>query len=84
MVTYNVDTAAAIRKLKDADCSEPLAEAIVSLVAEREEELATKADIKTLQTEIQALKAQLTARIWIAVGSIVVLSKAWDYFFPLP
>ena len=76
MTTYTVDTAAAIRKLKDADCSEPLAEAIVNLVAEREEELATKLDLREL-------KATLTTRIWIAVGSFVVLSKAWDYLFPL-
>ena len=67
MATYTVDTAAAIRKLKDADCNEPLAEAIVSLVAEREEELATKADIREL-------KAQLTTRmLMVQGGSIAIL-----------
>ena len=94
MRTYTVDTVAAIRKLKDAGCAEPLAEAIVGLVAEREEVLATKADIHALKTDIHALyaelkaemrelRAQLTIRLWIAIGTFLVLPKAWDYFFPI-
>lgn len=74
MTTYTIDTAAAIRKLKEAQCDETLAEAIVGIVAEREEELATKTDIQTVKSDLRELKAQLTTRmLMVQGGSIAIL-----------
>ncbi len=57
MATYSIDTAAAIRKLKEAQCDEPLAEAIVEIVAAQHDEIATKADLEMVRKDIEQLRA---------------------------
>lgn len=63
MASYSIDTAAAIRKLKNAQCDEPLAEAIVEIVAARHDEIATKTDLELVEerlgTQIKELRVEL-------------------------
>ena len=61
MATYSIDTAAAIRKLKEAQCDEPLAEAIVEIVAASHEEIATKADLEVVRRDIERLETSTKA-----------------------
>ena len=63
MVTYVIDTAAAIQQLRDASCDEKLATAIVSLVAQSQEQLATKADVENLKAEVKSALAVLETKI---------------------
>ena len=74
MTTYTIDTAAAIRKIKEAQCDETLAEAIVGVIAKRDAELATKAGILVVKSDLRELKAQLTTRmLMIQGGSVAIL-----------
>ena len=57
MATYSIDTAAAIRKLKEAQCDEPLAEAIVEIVAASHDEIAPKTDLEVVRKDIERLEA---------------------------
>ena len=45
-------------------------------------EATTKADVERLETRMELLKSQLTNRLWIAIGTFVVLMKALDYLLP--
>lgn len=82
MTTFGLDTAAAIYELKKAKCDEPLATAIVNLIAEQHDELATKNNIEQLRAEVKLTEQRL--KLWI-VSAIVIgigLIKALDYILP--
>ncbi len=59
MATYSIDTAAAIRKLKEAQCDEPLAEAIVEIVAGTHDEIATKADLEMVRKDLEVVRKDI-------------------------
>ena len=53
MAIRGFDTAAAVSKLKEADCEEHLAEAIVGVIAESQDSLATKSDLRELELSLK-------------------------------
>lgn len=61
MAIYTIDTAEALKKLRDAECDEPLAEAIVGIVAARHDELATKTDLGGIRNEIGSVRQEVSA-----------------------
>ena len=85
MTTYTIDTAAAIRKLKDAQCDEPLAEAIVDIVASRQDELATKVDLELVEERlsgrVEVIKNYLLFRLVLAQVATAALLFLLIKFF---
>lgn len=79
MATYTIDTAAALRKLKEAQCDETLAEAIVEIVAERQDEISTKGDLEALENR---LKLWMFKALSIVAAAVVTVSKLLDYILP--
>ena len=57
-MTYAIDTHASIKRLADAGVPDKQAEALVELMAQQREDVATKADIAALQS---ATKADIAA-----------------------
>ncbi len=62
-MTFRLDTAAAIRELEDAGIDNRQAAAIVGLQAEVDADLATKADVDSLHTEVRSVRTELKAEI---------------------
>ena len=58
-----IDTAAAVRELEATGIDHAQAEAIVSVVARAQSDLATKADIVALHAELAALKSDIGAML---------------------
>nr|VFJ71288.1 MAG: hypothetical protein BECKFW1821C_GA0114237_102633 [Candidatus Kentron sp. FW] len=75
MTTATFDTLQFVKTLKDADFSDKQAEAISSAFqdAQRESDLATKADTRILETKIDALASDISSQRWM-LGIIVVLT----------
>ncbi len=67
MPLYTIDTAAAIKRLRDAKCDYALAEAIVSIVRETQEPLASKSDLDLMEAKltghVDSLETKLTGRM---------------------
>ena len=79
MTIYTIDTAAAIRKLKEAQCDETLAEAIVGIVAERQDEIATTVKLEALENR---MKLWMFKALAIVAGVVVSMVKLLDYMLP--
>lgn len=86
MTTYTIDTAAAIEQLESNGFDSKQAKALVEIIAERQEELATKGDLDSLKTEINGeiknLKSELKLWIVSAIAIGIGLIKALDYLLP--
>ncbi len=75
-MAYAVDTDAEIKKLKAAKCEDELATAIVQLVARSSDELATKADLKMLETELKTEMNSLETGLRAEMKSLETELKA--------
>ena len=62
-MTYAIDTHASIKRLADAGVPDNQAEALVELMAQQHEDVATKADIAALQSATKADIAALNDKI---------------------
>ena len=62
-MTYAIDTHASIKRLADAGVPDNQAEALVELMAQQHEDVATKADIAALQSATKADIAEVKADI---------------------
>ena len=84
--TYTIATAAAIEQLESKGFDTKQAKALVKVIAERQEELATKGDLDSLKTEINGeiknLKSELKLWIVSAIAIGIGLIKALDYALP--
>nr|VFJ63353.1 MAG: hypothetical protein BECKFM1743A_GA0114220_103306 [Candidatus Kentron sp. FM]VFJ68613.1 MAG: hypothetical protein BECKFM1743C_GA0114222_104921 [Candidatus Kentron sp. FM]VFK14700.1 MAG: hypothetical protein BECKFM1743B_GA0114221_103356 [Candidatus Kentron sp. FM] len=71
MTAITFDTLRFVRTLKDADFNDKQAEAISSAFqdAQHESDLATKADIRVVETKIEALETKIEA-LNIKVGAL--------------
>ena len=83
-MAVTIDTHAAIRNLEAAGADPKLAEAIVNTVSQADEQLATKADLATLRseltTDIQTTIASLERRlIGYLVAAVVIVLGAIKY-----
>ena len=89
MTTYTIDTAAGIEQLESNGFDTKQAKALVEIIAERQEELATKSDLDSLKTEINGeinnLKSEINnlkseLKLWIvsAIAIGIGLIKALD------
>ncbi len=83
-MAITIDTHAAIQNLEAAGADPKLAEAIVKTVSQADEQLATKADLATLRSElagdIQATIASLERRlIGYLVAAVVIVLGAIRY-----
>ncbi len=71
------DTHKAVKALKEAGADERLAEAVVATVGNAMgENVATKADIAAVRSDIAALEARLYRHLWIMAAGIVGLTVA--------
>ncbi len=71
------DTHKAVKALKEAGADERLAEAVVATVGDAMgENVATKADIAAVRSDIAALEARLYRHLWIMAVGIVGLTVA--------
>lgn len=89
MTTYTIDTAAAINNLIENGVEEKQAKAIVNMVAESHDQVATKGDIEKLSANLDAKFAQIDTkfanqRFWFftAMVSAVAVIKILDYLLP--
>nr|VFJ63349.1 MAG: hypothetical protein BECKFM1743A_GA0114220_103305 [Candidatus Kentron sp. FM]VFJ68616.1 MAG: hypothetical protein BECKFM1743C_GA0114222_104922 [Candidatus Kentron sp. FM]VFK14698.1 MAG: hypothetical protein BECKFM1743B_GA0114221_103355 [Candidatus Kentron sp. FM] len=75
MTAITFDTLQFVKTLKDADFNDKQAEAISSAFqdAQRESDLATKADIRVVETKVDALARDVNSLRWI-LGVIVILT----------
>ena len=62
-MTYAIDTHASIKRLADAGVPDNQAEALVELMAQQHEDVATKADIAALQSATKADIAAINDKI---------------------
>lgn len=77
MSTLAFDTHKAVKALKEAGADERLAEAVVATVGDAMgENVATKADIAAVRSDISALEARLYRHLWIMAVGIVGLTVA--------
>ncbi len=81
MSTLVFDTHKAFKTLQEAGANERLAEAVVATVGDaRGENVATKADLAALRSDLQsdiaALEARLYRHLWIMAIGIVSLTVA--------
>ena len=69
-MTYAIDTHASIKRLADAGVPDKQAEALVELMAQQHEDVATKADIAALQsatkTDIATINDKMATKIDLA------------------
>ena len=72
MAGYMIDTAAAIDGLTAEGIPANQARAIVRTVAQRDEEIATKSDMR-------ALESRLNTKIYLMAASVVAALKALEY-----
>ena len=93
MAGYMIDTAAAIEGLTAEGIPANQARAIVRTVAQRNEEIATKSDIRALKSDIRgleadirglqadfrALESRLNMKIYLMAASVVAALKALEY-----
>ena len=83
MAGYMIDTAAAIDGLTAEGIPANQARAIVRTVAQRDEEIATKSDIRALESsfdaKMSALESRLNMKIYLMAASVVAALKALEY-----
>ena len=83
MTVYMIDTAAAIDGLTAEGIPANQARAIVRTVAQHNEEVATKSDIRALESrfdaKISALESRLNMKIYLMAASVVAALKALEY-----
>ena len=65
-MTYAIDTHASIKRLADAGVPDNQAEALVELMAQQREDVATKADIATINDKIATLQSNMATKTDIA------------------
>ena len=65
-MTYAIDTHASIKRLADAGVPDNQAEALVELMAQQHEDVATKADIAALNDKITTLQSNMATKIDLA------------------
>ena len=81
----SLDTLKASKHLQEAGFAKPQAEAVVEVIHEVLSEIATKADINQLRSEIQAdikkLHSDIKWVMWNAIGVQIVLLIGAVYIF---
>ena len=65
-MTYAIDTHASIKRLADAGVPDNQAEALVELMAQQHEDVATKADIAAINDKITTLQSNMATKADIA------------------
>lgn len=79
MTTYTLDTHATIKQLENADMDSRQAEAVVAAISRSDAELANKAEIAAVRSDIDKLEA----RIWkigvTIAGLAVLINKFLDW-----
>ena len=65
-MTYAIDTHASIKRLADAGVPDNQAEALVELMAQQREDVATKTDIAALNDKITTLQSNMATKIDLA------------------
>ena len=65
-MTYAIDTHASIKRLADAGVPDNQAEALVELMAQQREDVATKTDIATINDKIATLQSNMATKIDLA------------------
>ena len=65
-MTYAIDTHASIKRLADAGVPNNQAEALVELMAQQHEDVATKADIAALNDKITTLQSNMATKADLA------------------
>ena len=78
MAFYSIDTVAAIKQLQDAQCDYSLAEAIVSLIQQGQQPLASKSDLNVLEGRLTGQMDSLESKLSGRMDSIVVKLDALD------
>ena len=72
MPSTMLDTHEAVKELKAAGASEPLAEAIVATTVRTVgADVATKTDIAGVRTEIAELRAYVNRALWVQAAGII-------------
>ena len=77
---YTIDTAATIRSLESTGLQPEQARAIVNAISRSDEALATKSDLTVLESELKALEARISMRIYTCAVGIVGLLLAAQLF----
>ena len=72
-MTYAIDTHASIKRLADAGVPDNQAEALVELMAQQREDVATKADIAALQSATKADIAALNTTINATINDKIAM-----------
>ena len=70
VMTYAIDTHASIKRLADAGVPDNQAEALVELMAQQHEDVATKADIAAIQSATKADMAALQSATKIDIAAL--------------
>ena len=65
-MTYAIDTHASIKRLADAGVPDNQAEALVELMAQQHEDVATKTDIAAINDKITTLQSNMATKIDLA------------------
>ena len=73
MVASTLDTLAAADELRDAGFDDKQVRAIIEIHRRAGEQLATKADLKALKADLEALEGRLYRALWIQGTGIVLV-----------
>lgn len=69
-----IDTLDAVKKLRAANMPEEQAEAITSIIANIDDTVATKADIKMLETKIDIQTSWLVRSVFVIIGLLIKIA----------
>ena len=69
-----IDTHDAVKRLRAADMFEKQAEAITDIIANIDDTVATKADIKMLETKIDIQTSWLVRSAFVIIGLLIKIS----------
>lgn len=79
MAGYMIDTAEAIDALVSEGVPANQARAIVRTMAQRNEEVATKSDVRALEARMESLESRLTMKIYFMAATVVAALKGLEY-----
>lgn len=91
MTVYTIDTAATLQRFKEAGLDEAPAKAIVDVISQSNDQVATKADIQAVKADIHAVRADIAAlktsisTIYWVLGvvialNLVMLAQMFEWF----
>lgn len=80
MAVLVLDTHSAIKRLVKAGQKEAEAEAIVELITDVHEQVATKADLAMLGQDLKVMEQAITLRIYTVAITIVGVLAAFKYW----